>query len=185
MSDDLRPWRVTTSRQIVRDRWINLRADTCLTAAGSEISPYYVLSPADWTHVLAVDDAHCAVMVRQYRHGSGRLSLELPGGIIDATDATPGTAAVRELREETGYVCGPVVPAGTFSPNPATHANTVHIFIARNARPLLGRHPAIESAHPSPLSASGGFFGSRPFSRANALLAGLGAAPVDWRLPAR
>lgn len=136
MSDDLRPWRVTTSRQIVRDRWINLRADTCLTAAGSEISPYYVLSPADWTHVLAVDDAHCAVMVRQYRHGSGRLSLELPGGIIDATDATPGAAAVRELREETGYVCGPVVPAGTFSPNPATHANTVHIFIARNARPL-------------------------------------------------
>ena len=44
-------------------------------------------------------------------------------------------------------------------------------------------HVIIESAHPSPLSASRGFFGSRPFSRANELLAGMGAEPVDWRLP--
>jgi uracil-DNA glycosylase len=55
---------------------------------------------------------------------------------------------------------------------------------ARNLTPLLGDTPVIESAHPSPLSASGGFFGSRPFSRANALLEELGAAPVDWSLPA-
>jgi uracil-DNA glycosylase len=54
---------------------------------------------------------------------------------------------------------------------------------ASNLRPLLGETPLIESAHPSPLSASRGFFGSRPFSRANELLAQQGAAPVDWRLP--
>ena len=56
---------------------------------------------------------------------------------------------------------------------------------AATLRPMLGGENcvAIESAHPSPLSASRGFFGSRPFSRANELLAGLGAEPVDWRLP--
>ncbi|MFT4034485.1 MAG: uracil-DNA glycosylase [Patulibacter sp.] len=54
---------------------------------------------------------------------------------------------------------------------------------ARNLKPLLGGAPCIESAHPSPLSARHGFFGSRPFSRANALLAEQGAEPVDWRLP--
>jgi uracil-DNA glycosylase len=55
---------------------------------------------------------------------------------------------------------------------------------ARNARPLLGPGAAVvESAHPSPLSAAGGFFGSRPFSRTNELLVGQGADPVDWRLP--
>ncbi|WP_323447451.1 uracil-DNA glycosylase [Streptomyces yaizuensis] len=54
---------------------------------------------------------------------------------------------------------------------------------ARNLRPLLGDLPAIESAHPSPMSADRGFFGSRPFSRANDLLVGLGTQPVDWRLP--
>lgn len=53
---------------------------------------------------------------------------------------------------------------------------------AANLRRLLGDTPVIESPHPSPLSASRGFFGSRPFSRANALLADQGATPVDWRL---
>lgn len=53
---------------------------------------------------------------------------------------------------------------------------------AGSLEPLLGGTPFIRSAHPSPLSASSGFFGSRPFSRANALLAEQGAAPVDWAL---
>ena len=54
---------------------------------------------------------------------------------------------------------------------------------ARSLKPLLGDVPVVESVHPSPLSASRGFFGSRPFTRANALLTTLGARPVDWRLP--
>ena len=53
---------------------------------------------------------------------------------------------------------------------------------AQALRPLLAGTPTIESAHPSPLSASRGFFGSRPFSRANAALVGQGAHPVDWSL---
>ncbi|AWB91297.1 uracil-DNA glycosylase [Aeromicrobium chenweiae] len=56
---------------------------------------------------------------------------------------------------------------------------------AQSLRPMLGDVPAIESAHPSPLSASRGFFGSRPFSRANELLVEQGAEPVDWRLTDR
>ncbi|MFI1301967.1 uracil-DNA glycosylase [Streptomyces sioyaensis] len=54
---------------------------------------------------------------------------------------------------------------------------------ARNLRPLLGDLPAVESSHPSPMSADRGFFGSRPFSRVNDLLVRQGAQPVDWRLP--
>lgn len=53
---------------------------------------------------------------------------------------------------------------------------------AQKVRPLLAGHPIIESAHPSPLSARRGFFGSRPFSRANQELAALGVGPVDWSL---
>jgi uracil-DNA glycosylase len=54
---------------------------------------------------------------------------------------------------------------------------------AQTLKPLLADVPYIESAHPSPLSASRGFFGSRPFSRVNALLAELGAEPINWQLP--
>ena len=55
---------------------------------------------------------------------------------------------------------------------------------ARNLVPMLGDVPYVESAHPSPLSARSGFVGSRPFSRANALLVERGGEPIDWRLPA-
>lgn len=54
---------------------------------------------------------------------------------------------------------------------------------ARTLRPMLDDVPCIESAHPSPMSADRGFFGSRPFTRANTLLTELGADPVDWTLP--
>ena len=54
---------------------------------------------------------------------------------------------------------------------------------ARGLAPLLGSVPRIESVHPSPMSAANGFFGTRPFSRANEFLQGQGAAPVDWKLP--
>ena len=53
---------------------------------------------------------------------------------------------------------------------------------AAGLRSLLGSTPIIESPHPSPLSASRGFFGSRPFSRANELLEQQGADPIDWRV---
>jgi len=54
---------------------------------------------------------------------------------------------------------------------------------ARNLAPLLTPTPIIESAHPSPNSADRGFFGTRPFSRANELLEKQGGTPIDWKLP--
>jgi uracil-DNA glycosylase len=54
---------------------------------------------------------------------------------------------------------------------------------ARTLRPMLSGAPCIESAHPSPMSADRGFFGSRPFSRTNQMLTELGAEPIDWALP--
>jgi uracil-DNA glycosylase len=54
---------------------------------------------------------------------------------------------------------------------------------ARSLRPALAGYPCVESAHPSPMSAHYGFFGSRPFSKVNDMLAAQGAAPVDWKLP--
>jgi uracil-DNA glycosylase len=54
---------------------------------------------------------------------------------------------------------------------------------ARSLTPLLGAIPWVGSAHPSPLSARRGFFGSRPFSRVDRLLTEQGGTPVDWRLP--
>lgn len=140
MNDDadrtLVPWRVTTTRIVRQDRWINLRADTCVTAEGVEIAPYYVIAPPPWVHMLAIDATGRAVMVRQYRHGLGDTSLEIPGGAADPAEGDLEAAARRELLEETGYACGPASALPALSPNPASHANRIHVFCARDARPV-------------------------------------------------
>ncbi len=131
----LSKWRVKASRQVLRDRWIAVRADDCVTEDGVEISPYYVFDYPDWVHVVALDSQNRVLLIRQYRHGSGAISIELPAGAIDPADADPLAAGARELLEETGFG-GTMSLSGVASPNPATHSNRIHTVVARNVTPV-------------------------------------------------
>ena len=135
---DLPPWRTTSSTHLVHDRWLKVRADNCVTAEAVEIAPYYVLEYPDWVAIIALDAEDHIYLVQQYRHGLGVVALELPGGAVDANDASPVEAAVRELREETGLSSTEWDYVGKLAPNPATHTNHSHIVIARNVE-LAGR----------------------------------------------
>jgi len=131
----LRPWRVTASRIVLADRWIRLRADSCIAPSGDVVDPFYVLEYADWVHVVALTDDGRLVMNRQYRHAAGEVHLELPGGVMDAADADPIAAGRREFREETGHAAAEWRHVASLRPNPATHANRVHTLLALGARP--------------------------------------------------
>ena len=128
-------WRILESRTVMKDRWIDLRADRCITPAGAEIAPYYVLNYPDWVHVVALTEDGRMVLVRQYRHAIGRSVLEIPGGAVDPADSDPQRAAQRELAEETGYAAATWRMIGSFFPNPATHTNRIHVALALQARP--------------------------------------------------
>jgi 8-oxo-dGTP pyrophosphatase MutT (NUDIX family) len=129
-----RGWRTIRSETLIKDRWINVRADHCVTSAGVEISPYYVLSYPDWVHVVAITEAGSLVLVRQYRHGAGKSFLELPGGVVDPADKSIEAAARRELLEETGFTAPRWQMVTSLHPNPATHTNRVHGLLALDAR---------------------------------------------------
>lgn len=126
-------WRVTRSETLLKDRWIDVRADHCVTPDGAEISPYYVLSYPEWVHIVCITEAGSLVLVRQYRHAAGEFFLELPGGGADRHDTSLEAAARRELLEETGYTAPHWEPIVSLHPNPATHTNRVHFFLARAA----------------------------------------------------
>jgi ADP-ribose pyrophosphatase YjhB (NUDIX family) len=126
-------WQVQSSKSLLKDRWIDVRADHCVTPSGAELSPYYVLSYPDWVNVVAITPDACVVLIRQYRHGAGDFILELPAGAVDVADASEEVSAQRELREETGFTAPRWQKAATLYANAATHSNRVHSFVAYDA----------------------------------------------------
>ena len=90
---------------------------------------FFVIHTRDWVNVLPFTPDGRLVMVRQFRHGPARFTLELPGGIFDPGE-DPGAAAARELREETGHGFRELRYVGQVNPNPALFTNTCYTFLA-------------------------------------------------------
>ena len=101
----------------------------------------------DWVSVAATTAEGQVLLVRQHRHGLDAVTIEVAGGCIDPGE-TPEEAALRELREETGYAAASVEPLGWVHPNPAIQGNRCFFFLARGARhvgdPSGDEHESIE-----------------------------------------
>jgi ADP-ribose pyrophosphatase len=95
---------------------------------GSEHDFYRIVS-VEWAQVVPVTNDGHIVMIRQYRHGAERVTLEIPGGLVDPGE-TAAEAALRECLEETGYQAAGLTPLGVLNPNPALFANRLHTFMA-------------------------------------------------------
>ncbi len=100
-------------------------------------SSYYLMDAPDWVNVVALTDdeegRRCFIMVRQFRHGSMRVSLEFPGGVVDPGE-DPEPAVLRELREETGYEAETLELLGSVNPNPAFMNNRCYTYLAESTR---------------------------------------------------
>ena len=91
---------------------------------------YIIMNDQDWVIVIPEKEDNFLV-VKQWRHGEAALSVEFPGGVIDAGE-TPEHAALRELEEETGYKAGKLIELGSVNPNPALFSNHVHFYLAKD-----------------------------------------------------
>jgi len=133
----LKPWRVVRSQHLLRDKWISVRADNCVTASGVEVSPYYVLEYPDWVHIVAIDDFGQMILVQQYRHAYGDISLELPAGGVHPEDAHVLEAGARELAEETGYQARELKLVTSFTASTSKFSNRIHVILATGATIMI------------------------------------------------
>jgi 8-oxo-dGTP pyrophosphatase MutT (NUDIX family) len=126
-------WQRLASEVVYRCRVFSLRCDRSRSPRTGADHDFFVLEAGDWVNVVPITPDDEVVLVRQFRHGIGDFTLEVPGGMVDAEDASPLEAARREMLEETGYESDDVVFLGDSHPNPAIQGNRVHTFLARNA----------------------------------------------------
>jgi 8-oxo-dGTP pyrophosphatase MutT (NUDIX family) len=129
----LKPWDIVSSERRDQLRIFGLRVDRAASPRTGAAHEFYVLESGNWVNVIPVTPEREVVLIRQYRHGTREVTLEIPGGIIEPGDS-PQEAARRELQEETGYEAGEMIGLGFVHPNPAFLDNRCYTFIAWNAR---------------------------------------------------
>ncbi|GMO55672.1 MAG: hypothetical protein Ta2G_15020 [Termitinemataceae bacterium] len=124
-------WRETKRETLLETRVFSVCETTAIAPNGTT-AKFNVINASPWAVVIPLlrkDDGEFFVMVEQWRHGAGIMSLEFPGGVVeDGEDNCEG--ALRELREETGYRAHKVELLGTMNPNPAIMTNKVSIYLA-------------------------------------------------------
>ncbi len=130
----IQSWRKTGSKTLGDYRVFTVRSEVKISPRTKTEHDFYVIDCVDWVNVIAITPDDQLVMVEQYRHGSNTVELEIPGGMMDAEDASPLLTGLRELKEETGYE-GDNSSAkiiGKIFPNPAIMSNTCHTVLVEN-----------------------------------------------------
>ena len=127
-------WTIRETKQLLKDKWIDVRADSCVRHDGVVVEPFYVYGFPDYATAIAITKDGNVILERMYRHGLNVISTELPGGCVDKTDKSLEDAIARELLEETGYRFEKIVNLGITSPNPTTNTNVMHMFLATGGK---------------------------------------------------
>lgn len=111
----------------------NIREDDIISPETGRQYTFHIIEADDWVNVVPITEDGQIVCVRQYRHGTGEITLETPGGVVDKGELPENTAR-RELLEETGYEAESIAHIGTVTPNPAIQNNRCHFYLANGCK---------------------------------------------------
>lgn len=125
----IKKWIELRSEPVVDCRVFSVERSWSRSPADDSEHDFYRIVSVDWAQVVPVTAAGEIVMIRQYRHGSGKVTLEVPGGLVDPGES-PVDAAARECLEETGFRASSLRSLGVLEPNPALFSNRLHTFVA-------------------------------------------------------
>lgn len=129
---NLQKWRTLSSKMVINHQWCKVRQDKIQLPNGIIIDDYFLTIRPEVALVLPITNNQELILVRQYRHGAGKILLELPAGTFNPDEEEPQAAAIRELQEETGYIAEQVTPLSILYDNPVKDTNKIHLFIAEN-----------------------------------------------------
>ena len=128
-------WKRKSSRRLADCRIFSVNESISVCPRTSQEHHFYYIDTEDWVNVVPITDEQEVIFVKQFRHGSEDITLEIPGGMVDPGE-DPEVAAVRECLEESGYQVGSVESLGVLNPNPAIFPNRLHTFLARGCLPV-------------------------------------------------
>jgi len=128
-------WDILKSTPDKSYRVFALRTDHARSPRTGQAHDFFVLESSAWVNVIPLTEANEVVLVKQYRHGTREVTIEIPGGLVEREDS-PEAAARRELQEETGYREESLISLGYVEPNPAIQNNRCYTYLARNVCPI-------------------------------------------------
>ena len=144
----IKPWEIVAKKALNDYRVFRTRSEIARSPRTGHEHEFFVIEGEDWVNVIPLTPHDEVVLIEQYRHGSKKIELEIPGGIIDSKDSGPIAAAERELLEETGYRGTGSKLLGRIRPNPAIQENFLNIVLIENAVPAADvQFDAAEDIH--------------------------------------
>ena len=130
----IKQWKTLSSKILLETSILRVEQKTALNPRNNHECELTTTHFPNWVNVIALTETNELVLVRQFRHGTEKVEIEIPGGCIDDTDTDPVEAGVRELLEETGYTGENARLIGKTSPNPAIQGNTCYAVLVENAK---------------------------------------------------
>ncbi len=136
-------WEILRSRYVLDNPWCRIRQDEVKLPNGQVIPDFFVRVKPDIALAIPITSHGEVVFVRQYRHGVGKILLELPAGRFHPKQESAQNAAQRELQEETGYLASQWQQLAVLHDNPVNDTNSIYVFLAKGA--YLGSDRALDS----------------------------------------